>query len=174
MLCSLLEVYRRFRGTCHPIFCWRQQFPLKSRRHISEGCNFQSDGSHNLRYHTHVSPLIWETIFTITSNYYNYIEGKFFGPERKKFNHLNTKKWKYLSIQCPPISKRVLLFERFPGFAHLSFWYCAICRWMWVWSIGGMILGGETQVLGGKAVPVPICPPEILLVGIEPESSRLG
>jgi hypothetical protein len=32
----------------------------------------------------------------------------------------------------------------------------------WVWSIGGMILTGESEVLGEKPVLVPLCPPQIL------------
>jgi hypothetical protein len=28
-------------------------------------------------------------------------------------------------------------------------------------QIGGMILTGKTEVLGEKAVPVPLCPPQI-------------
>jgi hypothetical protein len=30
-----------------------------------------------------------------------------------------------------------------------------------VWSIGGMILTGETEVLGEKPITVPLCPPQI-------------
>jgi len=32
----------------------------------------------------------------------------------------------------------------------------------WVWSNGGMVLTGETGVLGEKLVPVPLCPPQNL------------
>jgi len=32
-------------------------------------------------------------------------------------------KWKYFSIQRSPISRRALFFERFPGLAHLYFWW---------------------------------------------------
>jgi len=31
-----------------------------------------------------------------------------------------------------------------------------------VWSVGGMILSGETEVLGNKPVPLQLCPPQIL------------
>ena len=31
----------------------------------------------------------------------------------------------------------------------------------WVWSIGGMILTGETEVLGEKRIKGPFCPPQI-------------
>ena len=32
----------------------------------------------------------------------------------------------------------------------------------WVWSNGGMILTGKTEVLGEKSLPVPLCPPPML------------
>jgi hypothetical protein len=31
----------------------------------------------------------------------------------------------------------------------------------WIWSSGEVILTGETEGLGGKPVPVPLCPPQI-------------
>jgi hypothetical protein len=60
-------------------------------------------------------------------------------------------------------------FHRLRLFALLA---RATCRWRWAWSIGGMILTGEsgalvewywqgeTEVLGEKAVPVPLCLPQ--------------
>jgi hypothetical protein len=33
--------------------------------------------------------------------------------------------------------------------------------YVWVWSIGGMILTGKTEVLGEKPVTVPLCQPQI-------------
>jgi len=35
----------------------------------------------------------------------------------------------------------------------------ATCRWRAVWSIGGVELRGETEVLGEKPVPVALWPP---------------
>jgi hypothetical protein len=37
----------------------------------------------------------------------------------------------------------------------------ATCNWRWVWRNGRMILTGKTEVLGGKPVSVPLCPPQI-------------
>jgi hypothetical protein len=28
-----------------------------------------------------------------------------------------------------------------------------------VWSFGGMIMAGKTEILGEKPVPMPLCPP---------------
>jgi hypothetical protein len=48
-----------------------------------------------------------------------------------------------------------LLFRRFPCFARFSVLLVrATCRWRWVWSVGGMELTGETEVLGEKHVTV--------------------
>jgi hypothetical protein len=37
----------------------------------------------------------------------------------------------------------------------------ATCWRRWVWSIDGMVRTGETEVLGGKLVSAPLCPPHI-------------
>ena len=51
--------------------------------------------------------------------------------------------------------KKAVLFGRLPGFDRLLSW------WRWMWTTGGMILTGYTEVLGEKRVPVTLCPPQI-------------
>ena len=60
---------------------------------------------------------------------------------------LHVPQWKYFSIQCSPTSERILLLGWFPPFVLLV---GAICGWKWVWSIGGAMLKGKTEVLGEK------------------------
>ena len=96
-----------------------------------------------------------------------------------KFQTVHTTR-QHFAVQRSPSSERALLFGRFAGFVLLSFWWeqhvdvdeCgALVEWYWqgklkcwerniiqrewwmnewVWSNGGMILTGETEVLGEK------------------------
>jgi len=82
-------------------------------------------------------------------------------PENLNFNIRLREKLKSHTITVWHTVHITLLFGRFPGFALLSFWqkqrieedgYGALIEWY------GQ---GKPEVLGGKLVPAPICPPHI-------------
>jgi hypothetical protein len=46
---------------------------------------------------------------------------------------------------------------------HLLAYYCTCPGWLWGWRIWWNELAGETEVLGKKPAPAPLCPPQIPL-----------
>jgi len=69
---------------------------------------------------------------------------------------LRIPQWKYFSIQCSPISERILLLEWFPPFVLLVRATCG-CEY------GALVerLTRKTEVLGEKPIVVPLCTPQI-------------
>jgi hypothetical protein len=68
---------------------------------------------------------------------------------------------KYFSYQILPDFRKNTALPEFPRFRPFVLLVIAIFIKRWVWSIGGITLTGENQVLGEKPVPVPLRPPQI-------------
>jgi hypothetical protein len=60
----------------------------------------------------------------------------------------------------PELGKSIAL-RKVPRFRPFILLVRAICRWRCAWSIGGKIMTGENNLLGGKRVLVPLCSPQI-------------
>jgi hypothetical protein len=77
--------------------------------------------------------------------------------------YLKTRMWKRFSSQCSPTSRyqKCESVLKVPRLCPLVLLVRATCRWRRVWRIGGMVLTGETEVLGEKPVTMTLCPRRI-------------
>jgi hypothetical protein len=67
----------------------------------------------------------------------------------------NWKIWKQFPTKFSPISEKHC-YWKVPRLGPFVLLVKTTCRWRWVWSIGGVILTGETETLGEKPDPVSI------------------
>jgi hypothetical protein len=70
----------------------------------------------------------------------------------KKWPHVVwvLKRCESTSYPMLPDGPKIIAFWEVPRLRPFVFLITATCRWRWVWSIGGTILTGETEVLGEK------------------------
>jgi len=71
--------------------------------------------------------------------------------------HLQKTDRHFSFLMLPECGKNIA-FVKVPKLRQFVLITKATCSWRWVWSVGGMVLTGETDVLAEKPVPVPLGP----------------